>query len=112
MLAHLVSFDEEETIRAQYGAKKKTMLARYKEIRKELKKYDNKLDLGEDGLSSKEEIIILTKSDVIADQKAITKKIKEFQKITKNVFVLSLYDDKMVKKLRDELIKILKKPRP
>jgi len=109
MLAHLVSFDEEETIRAQYGAKKKTMLARYKEIRKELEKYDKKLKLGKEGLASKNEIIILTKSDVINNPKEIIKKVNEFKKLSKQVFVLSLYDDKMIKKLSDDLTKILKK---
>jgi len=84
-------------------------MARYKEVRKELEKYDKKLALGEDGLASKEEIIILTKSDVIDDPKIILKKVTEFKKISKKVFVLSLFDDKMVKKFNDELAKILKK---
>lgn len=102
MIAHLVSF--ENLSKGSTG-----MLKSYKEIRKELEKYDKSLNLGEDGLSEKEEIIILTKADFVEDSKIITKKIKEFQKISKNVFVLSLFDDKMVKKFQDALIKILKK---
>jgi len=97
MLAHLVSFENAN------------MLKSYKEVWKELEKYDKKLNLGEGGLSSKKEIIILTKADVIDDPKMIAKKIKEFQKITKNVFAISLFDDKMVKKFKDGLMKILKK---
>ena len=97
MLAHLVSFESPN------------MLKSYKEIRKELQKYDKKLDLGEDGLCFKKEIIILTKSDVISDPKIIAKKIKEFIKISKNAFAISLFDDKMIKKFGDGLIKILKK---
>ena len=97
MIAHLVSFENAN------------MLKSYKEIRKELAKYDKNLDLGEDGLSQKEEIIILTKSDVVDDAKFIAKKIKEFKKLSKNVFALSLYDDKIVKKFNDALLKILKK---
>ena len=97
MLAHLVSFENPK------------MLATYKEVRKELEKYDKKLNLGEEGLSSKEEIIILTKSDVIEDSKIIAKTVKAFEKLDKKVFVLSLFDDKMVKKFNDALIKILKK---
>lgn len=89
MLAHLVSFENSK------------MLASYKEIRKELKKYGH-------GLDEKEEIIILTKSDTV-DEKIIKKKTAEFKKITNKVFVLSLYDDKMVKKFSDELVKILRK---
>lgn len=99
MLAHLVSFENSN------------MLKSYKEIRKELAKYDKKLGLAKDGLSTKKEIIILTKTDVIGDQKIIKKKVAEFKKINKQVFVLSLFDDKMIKKFQDELAKILK-PRP
>lgn len=99
MLAHLVSFENAN------------MMKTYKEIRKELAKYDKDLKLGDDGLSEKEEIIILTKSDVIDDKKFIAKKVAEFKKLKrgKKVFVLSLFDDKLVKNFSDELIKILKK---
>lgn len=92
MLAHLVSFQN------------KNMMKSYKEIRKELAKYGS-------GLDQKEEIIILTKSDEALDKKEIAKKVAEFKKLkrSKKVFTLSLFDDKMVKKFRDELIKILKK---
>lgn len=102
MLAHLVSF--ENLSKGSSG-----MMKSYKEIRKELEIYDKKNNLGSDGLSKKDEIIILTKIDVVEDEKIIAKKVKEFEKINKKVFTLSLYDDKSVKKLRDELVKILKK---
>ena len=102
MLAHLISF--ENLSKGTTG-----MIKAYKEIREELEQYDKKLNLGDEGLSSKKEIIILTKSDVVEDPKIIDKKIKEFEKISKNIFVLSLFDDKMVKKFSDELTKILKK---
>ena len=100
MLAHLVSFENPN------------MLKSYKEIRKELEKYDKKLGLGEDGLADKKEIIILTKVDVL-DQglpsvKIIDREKKKFEKLGKKVFVLSLFDDKMVKKFKDALSKILK----
>jgi GTP-binding protein len=99
MLAHLVSFENPK------------MLQTHKEVRKELVKYDKKLGLGKDGLSEKEEIIILTKSDVVNDPKVITKKVAEFKKLKRGqkVFVLSLFDDKLVKNFSDDLIKILKK---
>ena len=59
MLAHLVSF--ENLSKGSTG-----MIKTYKEIRKELAKYDKKLKLTEeDSLSNKKEIIILTKSDVM-----------------------------------------------
>lgn len=102
MIAHLVSF--ENLSKGTTG-----MMKTYKEIRKELEKYDKKNNLGEEGLSKKEEIIVLTKTDIVEDNKIIEKKKKEFEKISKKVFVLSLYDDASVKNFRDELIKILKK---
>ncbi len=99
MLAHLVSFENPN------------MMKTYKEIRKELAKYDKDLKLGDEGLSEKEEIIILTKSDVVDDPKIIAKKLAEFKKIKRGqkVFTLSLFDDKLVKNFSDDLIKILKK---
>ncbi len=101
MLAHLVSFEN------------KNMMKSYKEIRRELAKYDKKLDLGEEGLSDKKEIIILTKVDVVEDPKVIKKTIEKFKMLAParkgGVFTLSLYDDKMVKKFQDALVKILKK---
>jgi GTP-binding protein len=103
MLAHLVSF---ENLKSSSPA---GMLKVYKEIRKELAKYDKNLGLADDGLSEKEEIIVLTKTDVIEDPKLISKVQKEFKKIAKKVFVLSLFDDESVKEFGDELAKILKK---
>ena len=103
MLAHLVSF--ENLSKGSTG-----MIKSYKEIRKELEKYDKNLGLSEaEGLSSKDEIIILTKCDVVEDIKIIDREIKKFEKLGSKVFVLSLFDDKMVKKFSDELAKILKK---
>ncbi len=107
MLAHLVSF---ENLKSSSPA---GMMKVYKEIRKELAKYDKKLGLGQDGLSHKKEIIILTKTDVLEDEKIIKKVVQEFKRLAPanlgGVFTLSLFDDKMVKKLSDELVKILKK---
>ena len=51
MLAHLVSF--ENLSKGSTG-----MMKVYKEIRKELEKYDKNLKLGDDGLASKDEIIL------------------------------------------------------
>ncbi|MCX6758026.1 MAG: GTPase ObgE [Candidatus Nomurabacteria bacterium] len=96
MLAHLVSFENED------------MMKTYKGIRKELGMYDKKLEGNEEGLSIKEEIIVLTKTDLIEDKKVIEKTKKQFEKLGKQVFVLSLYEDKSVKEFMDELIRIFK----
>jgi len=103
MLAHLVSF---ENLKSSSSA---GMMKVYKEVRKELIKYDKSLKLGEDGLSNKDEIIILTKSDVVQDPKIIKKVTADFKKVSKKVFVLSLFDDEMIKDFKKELSKILGK---
>ena len=106
------------------------MVKRYKESRKELEKYDKNLGLGEparnafsiadaggEGLSKKEEIIILTKSDVIEDNPSISlrtidlinRKKKEFEKISKKFLCCLYMTTSQLKTFRDELVKILKK---
>ena len=90
MLAHLVSLENENPMQV------------YKDIRKELGSYD-------ESLLEKDEVIILTKTDIINDSKKIEKIKKEFLKLKKPVFTLSLYDDESIKKLIDELIKLLRK---
>jgi len=89
MLAHLVSLENENPMKV------------YKEIRGELEKYGNEL-------ADKEEIIILTKTDVTKDAKEIAKQVKAFEKLGKPVFTISLFDDASVKSLRDSLVKLLK----
>ena len=90
ILVHLIALDNENPMQV------------YKEIRKELGAYD-------ESLLEKEEIIILTKTDLIEDKKKIEKIKKEFLKLKRPVFTLSLYDDESVKSLMDELVKILRK---
>ncbi|MEI6399999.1 MAG: GTPase ObgE [bacterium] len=89
MLVHLVSFENEH------------MMETYKQIRKELEQYAN-------GLDAKDEIILLTKTDV-TDEATIKSTEKEFSKLGKPVFVVSLFDDESVKKFSDELIGVLRK---
>ena len=90
MLAHLVSLENAKPMEV------------YREIRKELGSYD-------ETLLEKEEIIILTKTDLIDDVKKIEKIKKEFIKLKKPVYTLSLYNDESVKNLTDELVKLLRK---
>ncbi|MEK7569799.1 MAG: GTPase ObgE [Patescibacteria group bacterium] len=91
-LAHLVSFE--------YG---EAMMKKYEEVREELRRYGQ-------GLNEKEEIIILTKSDV-ADAKTIKTETARFKKLKrgKKVFHLSLFDDVLLKKTKDELLNFLRK---
>ena len=97
-LVHLVSFENELK-----GPKE--MMKVYKEIRNELATYGN-------GLEEKDEIILLTKTDVLPEQdkeKIISKKIKEFEKLGKKVYALTLYDTDSVKAFADVLIRSLQK---
>ncbi len=89
MLAHLVSLENENPMKA------------YKEIRKELGAYDKTL-------LEKKEVVVLTKTDVIDDPKKIEKIKKEFENNGSTVLTLSLYDDKSLKQLIDGLIKMLR----
>jgi GTPase len=90
MLAHLISFENEN------------MMKTYKQIRKELGVYDKTL-------LEKDEVIVLTKTDVAKDKKVIEKAVKEFEKLGNPVLTLSLYDDASVKTFMKELAKLLKK---
>ena len=90
MLVHLVSLENE-----------KPMIV-YKQIRKELEKY-NKTIL------EKDEVIVLTKTDVVTDNKKIEKVKKEFEKLGTPVYTLSLFDDASLKNLIDGLVKLLRK---
>lgn len=87
MLAHLVSLENENISIA------------YKTVRGEIKKYDP-------ALLNKKEVLILTKSDMVSEN-ALVKIIKSVKKLNKNVLIISLYDDKSVKIVRDKLIKFL-----
>ncbi len=93
-MLHLISFENELD-------KAGGMMKVYKEIRKELKTYGQ-------GLDEKDEIILLTKTDVVDDPKIIAKKVKEFEKLGKQVMVISLYDTDSVKQFTTELLKIFK----
>ncbi|MBP6908197.1 MAG: GTPase ObgE [Candidatus Pacebacteria bacterium] len=88
-LMHLVSLENEKPLDV------------YKKIRKELGAYDK-------SLLEKEEIIVLTKTDVVEDPKIIEKRKKEFEKLGNPILTLSLYDDASVKAFMKELAKLLK----
>ncbi len=75
----------------------------YTTIREELGKYDPML-------LKREEIVVLSKVDMIADKKEIAKKIKALEKASKKeVITLSLYEDDTVKAFGDLLVQMLEK---
>ena len=75
------------------------MLGTYETVRKELKDYDNTL-------VNKEEIIVLTKTDLV-EKFVLQKIIKQMSKYGK-VYTISIYDDDSLKILTDGLIKTLR----
>lgn len=87
VLAHLISFEQQD------------MMAAYYTVRKELAEYGN-------GLSEKDEIIILTKTDMV-DSDTVKNTEKAFADLGKPVFTLSLFDDASTKHFADGLVKIL-----
>jgi len=85
VLVHCISLESDDLTRD------------YKIIRKELKKFNKEL-------TKKKEIILFTKSDLL-DKKEIDKKIKEIQKINKDIEVVSIHDWDSLQKLKKKLKK-------
>ena len=90
MLAHLVSLENEDP------------LAVYDTVRKELGAFDK-------DLAAKQEIIVLTKTDMVTPER-----VKEVEKEMKKkcpksqIFTISILDDAVMKSFQDELLKLLK----
>lgn len=97
VLVHLVSFDNDNSALGG-GA---NMMKSYETIRDELAKFGN-------GLVEKDEIILLTKTDVV-DEATVAATKKKFEKLGKPVFAVTLFDEAGTKEFRDELVKILQK---
>lgn len=91
VLLHLVSFEHG-------GAA--AMMKAYETIRDELGKFNPEL-------LEKEEIILLTKTDVV-DEATIDAAKKKFEKLGKKIYAVTLFDEAGVKEFKDNLIKLLK----
>jgi len=70
--------------------------SQYNTVINELKSYNPKL-------LEKKSIILLTKID-LADKKEIEKKVKELNKFNKEVFPVSIYDEKSLEKLKNMIL--------
>lgn len=88
IILHLVSLEQENPMKA------------YETIRTELEQFGQ-------GLEKKEEVILLTKTDV-TNSDTVEKNKKQFEALGKKVFAVTLFDDEKVKVFRDELIHYLK----
>ncbi len=89
MLVHLISLENDNPVKA------------YKTIRNELKQFDSEL-------LEKEEIIILTKTDLAQSESSIKEITKKLKKLSNTVLTVSLYDDDSVKSLSKILLKEVK----
>ncbi len=74
-----------------------TIVEDYKVVRKELIDYSEKL-------KEKSEILVLTKSDLV-NSRTLREKLKEASKLSSRVLSVSIYDEKALDKLRDEIKK-------
>jgi GTP-binding protein len=88
MIAHLISLENEDVLEA------------YKTIRHELETYS-------DELAQKDEIIILTKTDMV-DEATQNAAVKALSKLKKKVYLMSIYDDASIKVFADAFVKILR----
>ena len=88
MIAHLISLENEDVLEA------------YKTIRTELEAYDSEL-------AAKDEIILLTKTDMV-DEKTLEAAKKKLAKLKKTIYTISIYDDPAIKNFTDEFVKILR----
>lgn len=89
MLAHLISLENDNLKKS------------YKTIRKELEAYDKEL-------AEKEEVIVLSKSDIVSDKEAEKAKKAMEKETGQKVFLVSILKDDSVKNFGDELVKILR----
>lgn len=88
MLAHLISLENED------------VLAAYNAIRKELELFDPEL-------AAKDEIILLTKTDMV-DQETLDRARRALSATKRPIFDITVLDDASVKKFADSLVKLLR----
>ncbi|MEI6396971.1 MAG: GTPase ObgE [Candidatus Taylorbacteria bacterium] len=99
VLIHLVSLENSGVANAR-------IVGDYKTVREELKKYG-------EGLAEKPEIIILSKTDMVTPKAVLAarKKLEKYcdSKRGGRIFEVSVLDDAAIKKLGEELVKVLEK---
>jgi GTP-binding protein len=87
IMFHLISLENEDVVSVYNG------------IRKELEEFGN-------GLEAKKEVIILTKTDLVS-REVIDNARKALEKLNPNILEVSVIDDQAVKKLTDEITRLL-----
>ena len=87
VIFHLISLENEAVVSI------------YKGIRKELEDFGN-------GLMGKKEVILISKSDLVS-REVIDNARKALEKLNPNILEVSIIDDVAVKKLRDDITRII-----
>lgn len=72
----------------------------YEVVRKELETYG-------EGLSSKPEVIVFTKSDLVSPE-TVSKAVEAMKEVSLYVFAVSIYDEESIKYFQDHIVKILR----
>ncbi len=88
MLIHLISLENDDVLKA------------YETMRKELNVFGK-------GLPEKDEIILLTKTDLV-DEARVKEAMKELKNTGREIYSISVIDDESIKAFRDILIKKLR----
>ncbi|MEX0918701.1 MAG: GTPase ObgE [Candidatus Paceibacterota bacterium] len=88
LLVHLVSAEGND------------LVGDYQTIRRELARFD-------ENLLTKKEIIVLTKTDLLPDQKTIAAAVDKLKKLNPQVEAISLLADDSIKKLREKLLTLV-----
>jgi len=89
ILFHCLSLENQDLVKA------------YKVIRNELREYSPEL-------AAKKEVVIITKTDLV-DKKTLDNAVKKVSKLNPEILTVTVLDDDSIKKLKDNLIKILRK---
>ena len=88
ILFHCISLESDDVVRD------------YEVVRKELGSFNKEL-------LEKQEIIILTKTDVVTPEK-VAEQLKKIKKLKKDILTVSVYDLDAIKRLQDSLTDILR----
>lgn len=89
LLVHLISLENED------------VAATYKVIRTELEKFGQ-------GLTEKDEIVVLSKTDMV-DEKTVEKAKKIISKLNPKIYTITVLDDAAIKRFSEDLVKLLQK---
>jgi len=96
VIAHLVSAEQEDPAEA------------YRAVRNELESFENKAAAG---IGEKRELVILSKIDLVSPEEVTAKQKALAEASGKEVMLLSVIDDALLKQVSDTLVKVIRESR-